>query len=117
MRHAVSDLLLPLGVVGAGVWHNMRAAAMIVGDLKVIVDCWWRATKLASTAQLYNISADPGERHDLAPSQPQLLPPLLARLDYWEGVSVPPYSETMDEEGCGDGKPLGTDPPHWDSWC
>lgn len=34
-------------------------AAMIVGDLKVIVDCWWRQTKLADTAQLFNISAGP----------------------------------------------------------
>jgi hypothetical protein len=33
-------------------------AAIIVGDMKLIVDCWWRESKNASTAQLYNLTTD-----------------------------------------------------------
>eukprot|EP01052_Picozoa_sp_SAG31_P027475 SAG31_NODE_2576_length_5452_cov_2.351018_5_plen_183_part_00 len=91
-------------------------AAMIVGDLKVIVDCWWRSTKDVGSAQVYNLSTDPGEFTNLAVTQPHLLPPLLARLSYWEQQSVLPYAETMDKEACGNGQPQGI-PPHWDSWC
>ena len=35
-------------------------AALIMGDLKVIVQCWWRGTKNRSTAQLYNITVGVG---------------------------------------------------------
>lgn len=87
---------------------------MIVGDMKVIVDCYWRSSKDTTTAQLYNITADPGEWHDLAAAQPATLKSLLARLDYWEGQSVPPYTP---DPACGEGKPQGTNPPHWDAWC
>lgn len=88
-------------------------AAMIVGDLKVIVNCWWRSTKDAASAQLYNLTADPGEMTDLSGSRPDDVTRLLDRLDFWEKLSVPPYS--VDKE-CGKGEPQGN-PPHWDSWC
>lgn len=52
----------------------------------------------------------------MALTHSELLPPLLARLSFWEEQSVPPYDTTMDKAGCGEGKPLGI-PPHWDSWC
>jgi hypothetical protein len=91
-------------------------AAMIVGEMKLIVDCFWRDTKKLDTAQVYNLTADPSELHNLLPSQPQLLNPLVERLSYWEALSVPPYAEAGIDTSCGDGKPQGT-PPHWDAWC
>ena len=66
---------------------------------------------------MYNITADVAEIHDLSISRPELVPPLLERLAYWEAQSVDPYSQTMDKEKCGEGKPQGTNPPHWDFWC
>lgn len=46
--------------------------------------------------------------------------PRLARLDYWEAQSVPPYPN--DADGCGAGKGQGPTPTsagyqYWDSWC
>jgi hypothetical protein len=32
---------------------------MIVGEMKVIVDCYWRSTKQVDTAQLYNLTVSP----------------------------------------------------------
>jgi hypothetical protein len=93
-------------------------AAMIVGDLKVIVQCWWRSSKDNSTAQLYNITNDPGEWDDLSESRPDELDRLLGRLDFWERQSVPPYP--ADADGCGQGKPhdaAGGLTPYWDTWC
>lgn len=81
---------------------------------QVIVDCYWRSSKNTSTAQLYNISADIGEWNDLSAEEPALLKKVLARLEYWEGQSVDPYTP---EPGCGEGKPQGKNPAHWDSWC
>ena len=92
-------------------------AAIIVGELKLIVDCFWRTTQKNETAQVYNITSDPAEMNDLAGSRPELVTPLLERLAFWEQQSVPPYAETMDAERCGEGKPQGPDPPHWDFWC
>jgi len=90
-------------------------AAMIVGDLKVIVQCWWRGTKLGGTAQLYNITADAGERRDLAADRPGDVARLLGRLDWWERQSVPPY---RPDPACGAGKPLnGSAYPYWGPWC
>jgi ribonucleotide reductase alpha subunit len=31
---------------------------MIVGDMKIIVECYWRGTKKLDTIQLYNLTAD-----------------------------------------------------------
>merc|ERR1711971_324275 len=44
-------------------------AAVIVGDLKLIVECYWRETKHVETAQLYNIKAW-RNRTTLLPSDP-----------------------------------------------
>eukprot|EP00041_Stephanoeca_diplocostata_P028191 m.789830 g.789830 ORF g.789830 m.789830 type:complete len:513 (+) comp23325_c0_seq6:97-1635(+) len=95
-------------------------AAMIVGDMKVIVQCWWRDSKDPSTAQLYNITADAAELHDLSAEEPALLKSVLARLDYWEGQSVDPYPK--DQDNCGEGAGQGPSPfsgglKFWDSWC
>lgn len=103
-------------------------AALILGDMKVIAECWWRGTKTKDKVQLYNITADRAEENDMSSSHPELLQKvctssiflfiqpnmqLLARLDYWEAQSLPPYPV---DKSCGEGKPQGT-PPHWDSWC
>lgn len=95
-------------------------AAMIVGDMKVIVACWWRGSKNASTAQLYNLTSDISELNDLAAKQPDDLHRLLGRLDYWESQSVSPYPKDVD--GCGAGKGQGPSPTsagyeYWGSWC
>ena len=63
---------------------------MIVGEMKVVVDCYWRSTKKVDTAQLFNLTADPSELTDLAKTQPNDLQAVLARLDYWEQQSVEP---------------------------
>ena len=67
-----------------------RQAAMIVGEMKVVVDCYWRTTKKVDTAQLFNLTADPSELTDLAKTQPNDLQAVLARLEYWEQQSVEP---------------------------
>lgn len=117
---------LPINIAACGTDYTGESivdgpqAAMIVGDLKVIVQCWWRSTKNVSTAQLYNITDDIGEVNDLAPTRTDDLHRLLARLDYWEGQSVPPYPK--DQDNCGEGKGQGPNPAsggwqYWDSWC
>ena len=63
---------------------------MIVGEMKVVVDCYWRTTKKVDTAQLFNLTADPSELTDLAKTQPNDLQAVLARLEYWEQQSVEP---------------------------
>ncbi len=89
---------------------------MIVGDMKVILDCYWRGSKNTSTAQLYNITADAAETRDLSSSRPQVLASVIARLEYWEQQSVDPYAAHAIDKSCGAGKPRG-DPPQWDKWC
>jgi arylsulfatase A-like enzyme len=91
-------------------------AAIIVGDLKLIVDCYWRETKELDTAQLYNITADISERHNVARSRPQDVKRLAARLAYWEALSVPPYADFAIEQSCGKGSALGN-PAAWSPWC
>ena len=88
---------------------------MIVGEMKVVVDCYWRSTKKVDTAQLFNLTADPSELTDLAKTQPKDVQRIEARLAHWEAQSVEPYNMHLDKS-CGEGKPQGS-PPHWDSWC
>merc|ERR1719253_1968737 len=91
-------------------------AAMIVGELKLIVDCFWRSTRNISDAQLFNITDDLAEKKDLAKSRPDDVQRLLKRLAFWEAQSVPPYALQGKEANCGDGKPHGN-PPAWSPWC
>ena len=94
-------------------------AAMIVEDLKLIVDCYWRDSKNTSGAhvQLYNITSDIAEMDDLAAKRPEDVKRIIARLDYWEGISVDPYNDHSIDKSCGGGKPQGKHPPHWGPWC
>eukprot|EP00756_Hemistasia_phaeocysticola_P036920 Hpha_TRINITY_DN16668_c0_g4::TRINITY_DN16668_c0_g4_i1::g.178207::m.178207/K01135/ARSB; arylsulfatase B len=93
-------------------------AAIIVGEMKLLVDCFWRGeNKVTSTnGQLYNLTADPAEENDLSATRPDDLQRLAARLAYWEAQAVPPYMENGDDKSCGSGGPIGS-PPHWDPWC
>ena len=91
-------------------------AAIIVGELKLIVDCFWRSTTSLSKAQLYNLTADPAEVRNLASAQPQDVRRLGARLAHWEAQSVEPYALNGIDRTCGEGKPHG-DPPAWSPWC
>lgn len=95
---------------------NGPQAAMIVGDMKLIVDCYWRSTKQLETAQLYNITADISEQHDLAAERPEDVKRLTERLAVWEAESVPPYAEVGIEKPCGEGEPHGN-PLAWSPWC
>ena len=52
--------MLPIGSYNCGVYSVEQ-----VGEMKVIVDCYWRSTKQVETAQLYNLTADPAELHNL----------------------------------------------------
>lgn len=45
-------------------------AAIIVGELKLLVGCFWRGTRSLEGAQLYNLSEDASEQRDLAPRRP-----------------------------------------------
>ena len=87
--------------------------------LKLIVDCYWRDSKNTSGAhiQLYNITHDIAEMNDLAAKRPDDVKRMIARLDYWESLSVDPYNEHSIDKSCGDGKPQGKHPPHWGPWC
>ena len=92
-------------------------AAMIVGELKLIVDCYWRDAKNVSAqhVQLYNLSSDVGEMNNLAAARPDDVARLIERLEYWENQSVEPYNMHLNAS-CGEGKPMGT-PPQWGPWC
>ena len=91
-------------------------AAMIVGNLKLIVDCFWRSERNLTGAQLYDVRADVAEEHDLASSRPADVQRLAERLAYWEEQSVKPYEMHAIDESCGKGKPHGS-PPAWSPWC
>ena len=91
-------------------------AAMIVGDLKLIVSCFWRSTRNMTDVQLYNLTADAAEEENLAAKRPDDVKRLAARLAFWEAQSVPPYAQDAIDPSCGEGKPQGT-PPAWGPWC
>lgn len=92
-------------------------AAVIVGQLKLLVPCFWRSERSLTGAKLYNLSADLAEEHDLAGAMPDAVKKLGARLAYWEAQSVPPYALSGIDTSCGEGKPLGSSPPAWNPWC
>merc|ERR1712217_767916 len=91
-------------------------AAMIVGDMKLIVDCFWRSNRSLDSVQLYNLTEDIAEEHNPADTNPADVKRLAERLAYWEALSVPPCSELGIETSCGEGKPEGK-PAAWNPWC
>lgn len=114
------ELPLQITACGKGYPKNIvdgPGAAIIVGDLKLIVDCYWRQHKNTSTAQLYNITADLAEMHNLVHSRSDDVQRLLDRLEHWEQLSVLPYNMHGINASCGKGEPQGNNPPRWDPWC
>jgi len=91
-------------------------AAIIVGDLKLIVPCFWRSSRNTHGAALFNLTADMAEEHDLAAERPDDVTRLVARLAYWETLSVPPYALQGIDRECGQGTPHGQ-PAAWYPWC
>ena len=98
--------------------HDLTHVTALLRN-QVIVDCWWRGTKDASSAQLYNLTEDVAEMNDLSAQRPDDVKRLLARLDYWEGQSVDPYAvDTACKPGAGQGpSPTSAGYKYWDSWC
>ena len=44
----------------------------------------WKLFQEAANYYLFDVAADPGERHDLTARYPQLVHQLIAKLDAWE---------------------------------
>lgn len=116
-----SEIPISVGACGPDAQGTMSIingpqAAMIVGDLKLIVDCFWRTSKDLSSAQLYNITEDISEQYDLAKQRPADVETLAKRLAHWEAQAVPPYALQGIDMSCGEGKARGN-PPAWSPWC
>ncbi len=54
--------------------------------------------KNAGEFELYDIEADPGELHNLAAEQPEIMRTLVARLDAWVSTLPKEYVKTKDKE-------------------
>ena len=76
----------------------------------------WRTMRELGAAQLYNLTADGAEEHDLATKRPADVKRLASRLAFWEAQSVEPYAQDAIDPSCGEGKPHGS-PPAWSPWC
>jgi hypothetical protein len=103
-------------------------AALRVGELKLLVECYNASTHAFTGAlQLYNLSADRSEQHDLSAAMPTDVGRLSARLLKYaqEAAQVPPLGDEPPWQGagyyCADctvGRPVGTgDAASWEPWC
>ena len=100
-------------------------AAMRVGDLKVLAECFDSASlSFKGRMSLYNITADRSEAHDLASQQPAALKELSARLLSYakEASMVPPLEDSAPWQGpgyycseCTPGRPQGWR-RSWEVW-
>uniref|UniRef100_A0A2K6KUY9 Arylsulfatase family member I n=1 Tax=Rhinopithecus bieti TaxID=61621 RepID=A0A2K6KUY9_RHIBE len=106
---------------GFGIWNTAVQAAIRVGEWKLLTGdpgygdwippqtlatfpgSWWNLERMASVRQavwLFNISADPYEREDLAGQRPDVVRTLLARLAEYNRTAIPVrYPEEEEEEG------------------
>ena len=91
-------------------------AAIVVGELKLVVDCFWRSQRDLARAQLFNLTADAAEAHDLAGRRQDDVRRLAERLAAWEAKAVDPYELYAIDASCGKGRPQGS-PPAWTPWC
>ena len=107
-------------------------AALRVGDLKLLVECY-NATShtFTGTIQLYNLSADVSEMHDLSQSRPSDVATLSARLLSYakDAAMIPPLSDRAPWQGesyycakCEAGRPVvigakGSKTRSWEPWC
>lgn len=95
---------------GFGIWNTAVQAAIRVGEWKLLTGdpgygdwippqtlatfpgSWWNLERMASVRQavwLFNISADPYEREDLAGQRPDVVRTLLARLAEYNRTAIP----------------------------
>lgn len=95
---------------GFGIWNTAVQAAIRVGEWKLLTGdpgygdwippqtlasfpgSWWNLERMASIRQavwLFNISADPYEREDLADQRPDVVRTLLARLADYNRTAIP----------------------------
>ncbi|XP_026865448.2 arylsulfatase I [Electrophorus electricus] len=95
---------------GFGVWNTAVQAAVRVGDWKLLTGepgygdwtppqvlgsfpgDWWsleRHVESHKSVWLFNITADPYERHDLGKQRPNVVKQLLARLAFYNRTAVP----------------------------
>ncbi|XP_027697801.1 arylsulfatase I [Vombatus ursinus] len=96
---------------GFGIWNTAVQASIRVGEWKLLTGdpgysdwippqtlanfpgSWWNLERLADGTRqsvwLFNISADPYEREDLAAQRPDVVRSLLARLAYYNRTAIP----------------------------
>lgn len=101
-------------------------AALRRGDLKVLTECYNTSVHgFTGRVELYNVSADPSEQHDLSTSRPEALSDLLGRLRKYaaQAALVPPLHPEPPFQGeqywcahCRLGRPSGPQRV-WQPWC
>ena len=81
-------------------WRTDHSRAIRDGSWKLLQD-----RRDAASTRLYDLSADPGERHDLSIAHPEIAQRLLGALDAWE-AALPPagWPRVMDYTDCSEGE-------------
>jgi len=80
-------------------WRALYSKAVRVGNWKMLLN------DRTGDVRLYDLAADPEERHDLAPRHPEKVRELEAALEAWERGLVPPlWPRVMDFEVTIDGE-------------
>ena len=100
-------------------------AAIRVGDLKLLVECFNSTNGPFGRKILYNITSDPTESNDLSDVLTDDVENLLDQLIVLgsEALIIPPLSDAKPWQGhgyycaeCEAGQPQGTSPPTWVPW-
>ncbi len=76
-------------------WRGFPSTSMRRGNWKMI------EFLESDMAALYDLSKDPGERHDLSSDQPELTAKLRAELDAWQAATQAPIPSTPNPEYIG----------------
>ncbi|KAE8614011.1 hypothetical protein XENTR_v10007944 [Xenopus tropicalis] len=106
---------------GQGVWNTAVQASIRVKDFKLLTGdpgysdwippqtltnfpgSWWNLERHTDGARkslwLFNITADPFERHDLSSSKPEVVKELLIRLGYYNRTAIPVRYPAEDPRG------------------
>jgi arylsulfatase A-like enzyme len=134
---ARTDVVINVNPLCAGGQFGAPKAAFIAGDLKLVCWCYAVAGIDNATAtgcvgdpaapgawpQLFNLTADPGEETNIAPSQPAAVAALEGRLAAYAAGSVEPMQWTPPYQGANYAcaacprHPPGGDPAEpWTAW-
>ncbi|XP_053572167.1 arylsulfatase I [Bombina bombina] len=106
---------------GQGVWNTAIQASIRVKDFKLLTGdpgysdwippqtvtnfpgSWWNLERHTDGARkslwLFNITADPYERHDLSNQKPEIVKELLKRLSYYNSTAIPVRYPSEDPRG------------------